>query len=213
MDKKIFSSRLTQFAETVSATKAEFAKMLGMSPQMLHKYINGERLPLPEILNKIRKLGCNINWLLNGEGEMLVPRQEAVKKIKKVPVLGEVECGVPIYTQLNSDNLKYTELTDVNHYTNPFIVIARGDSMRPYINPGDYLLCIEDTAKIKDGRAVVVNFRTIPETYMSNAKLIRFLNDDRIMFYSINTKFPPTIHKKSDIYKIYKVVRIIREVR
>jgi SOS-response transcriptional repressor LexA len=213
MDKKIFSSRLKQFAATVSATKAEFANLLEMSPQMLHKYINGERLPLPEILNKIRKTGCNINWLLNGEGEMLIQKQEGNKKTKKVPVLGEVECGVPIYTQLNSDSLKYTELADVNHYVNPFFVIARGDSMRPYINPGDHLLCIEDFTKIKDGRAVVVNFRTIPETYMSNAKLIRFLNDDRIMLYSINTKFPPTIHRKSDIYKIYKVVKIIREVR
>ena len=45
MDKKIFSSRLTQFANAVSSHKAEFAGMIEMSPQMLHKYINGERLP------------------------------------------------------------------------------------------------------------------------------------------------------------------------
>jgi phage repressor protein C with HTH and peptisase S24 domain len=85
--------------------------------------------------------------------------------------------------------------------------------MRPYINPGDYLLCVDEPGKLKDGRAVVVNFKTIPETYMSNAKLIRYLDNDRIMFYSINTKYPPTIHKKTDIYKIYKVMRIIREVK
>ncbi len=213
MDKKIFSARLTQFANAVASTKAEFAEMIEMSPQMLHKYINGERLPLPEILNKIHKVGCNLNWLLNGEGEMMTIKKESTKKTKKIPVLVEVECGVPVYNQLNNESLRYIELTDVSHYLNPFIAVARGDSMRPYINPGDLLLCIEDKEKIKDGRAVVVNFKTIPETYMSNAKLIRFLDDDRIMLYSINTKYPPTIHKKSDIYKIYKVIRIIREVK
>jgi len=213
MDKKIFSERLNRFADAVSASRAEFAEMLGMSPQMLSKYLNAVRLPLPEIMNRIRRLGCNINWLLNGDGEMMVPKQEGSKKNKKVPILGEVECGVPVYAQLNYDSIKYIELTDVSHYVNPFIVIARGDSMRPYINPGDYLLCIDEPGKLKDGRAVVVNFKTIPESYMSNAKLIRYINDDKIMLYSINTKYPPTIHRKSDIYKIYKVVRIIREVK
>lgn len=213
MDKKLFSHRLNQFCSSVSSTKAEFAKLLGMSPQMLHKYLNGERLPLPEILNKIYALGCNLNWLLNGNGEMMNNSPVSSKKSRKIPVLAEVECGTPVSTQINEDITKYLELTDVNHYTNPFIAIARGDSMRPYINPGDYLLCVEDTNKIKDGRAVVVNFKSVPETYMSNAKLIRFLDDDRIMLYSINTKFPPTIHKKNDIYKIYKVLRIIREVK
>jgi len=213
MDKKIFSARLTQFANAVSSTKAEFAGIIEMSPQMLHKYLNGERLPLPEILNKINKAGCNLNWLLNGEGEMMVIKQESIKKTKRIPVLGEVECGVPVYTQMNGDSLKYYELSDISHYLNPFIAIARGDSMAPYINPGDLLLCVDDPAKIKDGRAVVVNFKTIPDSYMSNAKLIRFMGNDKIMLYSINTKFPPTVHKKSDIYKIYKVVKIIREVR
>jgi hypothetical protein len=74
-------------------------------------------------------------------------------------------------------------------------------------------LCTDEPQKLKNGRAVIVNFKTIPETYSSNAKLINFLDDDRIMLYSINTKFPPVIYKKSDIYRIYKVVRIIRDVR
>ncbi len=213
MDKKIFSSRLTQFANAVSTTKAEFAGMIEMSPQMLHKYINGERLPLPQILNKIHRLGCNLNWLLNGEGEMMIVKQESIKKTKRIPILAEVECGVPVYTQMSSETLKYYELSDIGHYLNPFIAVARGDSMAPYINPGDFLLCVDDSTKIKDGKAVVVNFKSIPDSYMSNAKLIRFMDDDRIMLYSINTKFPPTVHKKSDIYKIYKVVKIIREVR
>jgi len=213
MDKALFSVRLNEFCKTVSPTQVDFAAKLGMKPQTLQKYLKGHRLPLPDILNKISNLGCNINWLLNGEGEMLKKPEKPNAKTKLIPVLATVECGTPVYTQVNEEGIKMMELTDSNHFTNPFIAVARGDSMRPYINPGDYLLCAEEPNKIKDGRAVVVNFKTIPDTYASNAKLIKFLDDDRIMLYSVNTKFPPTVHKKSEIYKIYKVVRIIRDVK
>jgi len=213
MDKNSFSERLMEFCKVVSPTQVDFAGKLGMKPQTLQKYIKGQRMPLPDILNKISNLGCNINWLLNGEGEMLKKTEKFRSKTKLIPVLAEVECGVPVYNQVNSDAIKVMELADVNHFTNPFVAVARGDSMRPYINPGDHLLCSDEPNKLKDGRAVVVNFKTIPETYSSNAKLIKYLDDDRIMLYSINTKFAPTVHRKSEIYKIYKVVRIIREVR
>lgn len=213
MDKALFSVRLNEFCKTVSPTQVDFAAKLGMKPQTLQKYLKGHRLPLPDILNKISNLGCNINWLLNGEGDMLKKADKPNVKTKSIPVLATVECGTPVYNQINEEGIKMMELTDSNHFTNPFIAIARGDSMRPYINPGDFLLCSEDTQKIKDGRAVVVNFKSVPDTYSSNAKLIKYLDDDRIMLYSVNTKFPPTVHKKSEIYKIYKVVRIIRDVK
>lgn len=213
MDKILFSNRLNEFCKTVSHTQVDFAEKLGMQPQSLQKYLKGQRLPLPEILSKISNLGCNINWLLNGEGEMMKKNVIKSTKTKLIPILAEVECGVPIYNQITQEDLKYEELSDVNHFVNPFIAVARGDSMRPYINPGDRLLCSDEPHKIKNGRAVVVNFKTIPETYSSNAKLINILEDGRIMLYSINTKFPPTVHRESDIFRIYKVVRIIREVR
>ena len=213
MDKNLFGKRLNDFCKTVSPTQVDFADKLEMKPQSLQKYLKGQRLPLPEILSKISSLGCNLNWLLNGEGDMLKKTVTKIFKTKPIPVVAEVECGVPLYNQINHEDMKYLELADVNHLINPFIAVARGDSMRPYINPGDYLLCTDEPQKLKNGRAVIVNFKTIPETYSSNAKLINFLDDDRIMLYSINTKFPPVIYKKSDIYRIYKVVRIIRDVR
>ena len=213
MEKSDFGKRLLKFCKYTFQTQVEFARKLNIKPQALQKYIKGYRLPLPDFLNRLYKLGCNINWLLSGEGEMIETKASPRGKTRLVPILAEVECGTPVYNQINQEHIKMAELTDVSHYNNPFIVIARGDSMRPYINPGDYLLCVDEPTKIKDGSAVVIDFKTIPETYSSNAKLIKFLKDDSIMLYSINTKFAPTIHKKSEIYKIYKVIRIIRDVK
>jgi phage repressor protein C with HTH and peptisase S24 domain len=213
MDRIGFSKRFGNFCSSVTLKKTEIAENLGITPQALQKYLNGERLPLPDMLEKIGMLGCNINWLINGEGEMLKSRISVSSKSKRIPVLAEVDCGTPVYTQINNDTVKYIEITDINYYVNPFVVIARGDSMRPYINPGDLLVCSDEPQKIKDGRAVIVNLKTIPEHYSSNAKLIRFLDDESVLLYSINTKHPPMIVKKSDIFRIYKVVRIIREVK
>ncbi len=85
--------------------------------------------------------------------------------------------------------------------------------MSPFINPKDYLLCIDDSAKIKNKSAVVVSFKTEPENYEANAKLYYDLDDNHIMLYSINTKFPPTVHQKRDIAYVYKVIKIIRDVK
>jgi phage repressor protein C with HTH and peptisase S24 domain len=213
MEREEFANRFTEFCNSYSPKKSEFAGKLGITPQALQKYLNGDRLPHPETLEKLNRLGCNINWLLTGTGEMSKQNLRISSKTKQIPILAEVECGTPIYSQISDTTTKYIELSDINYYFNPFVVIARGDSMRPYINPGDLLVCSDDQHRIKDGRAVVVNYKTIPEHYSSNAKLIRFLDDEQLMFYSINTKFAPIVVKKSEILKIYKVVRIIREVK
>lgn len=134
------------------------------------------------------------------------------KNVMNVPIVGSVGCGTPLKEWENYGD-EYIALPDVKHYAHPFILIARGDSMRPYINPGDKLLCVDEPRLIKDRKAVVVSFKTEPETMDGNVKLIKYLSDGMIMLYSVNTKFDPMIVNEKDIYKIFKLVRIIREVK
>lgn len=133
-------------------------------------------------------------------------------KVKFLPIVGQVACGEPAITYYESGN-KFLEVGDVSHLATPFILLTKGDSMSPYINPHDKLVCTIPSSKIKDGSAVVVSFKSMPDTYEANAKLIRFLKDEKILLYSINTKFPPMIYSQNEIYQIYKVVKIIRDVR
>ncbi len=134
-------------------------------------------------------------------------------RFHKVPVLGYAECGSPAATWLDSA-VKVVDMADTGNLLNPFILIAKGDSMRPYINPGDKLLCSEHTDKIKDNTAVVAVFKSMPDTFEANAKLISWDRKKKIItLYSINTKFPPTNHLENEFVKIYKVNRIIRDVK
>lgn len=45
---------------------------LGLAKHLLHKYVRDESKPGAELLQKFRSLGMSIDWLLSGEGEMLI---------------------------------------------------------------------------------------------------------------------------------------------
>jgi repressor LexA len=157
----------------------------------------------------------SLDWLLKGENfakEVQRELKEVNQKVKQVPILGIAECGKPAATWHETSS-KIVELTEAAHLHSPFILIAKGDSMRPYINPGDRLLCADMPERIKNGTAVVVSFYSPPDTYEANAKLIKFERDGMVTLYSVNTQYAPTLHKDSEIQKIFKLVRIIRDVK
>jgi len=157
----------------------------------------------------------SLDWLMKGETMAQSVQREIAdisKKLTQVPILGIVECGRPSSTWYEAGN-KFIELNDISHLHTPFILVAKGESMSPYINAGDKILCADIPERIKNGVAVVVSFDSPPDTYEANAKLVKFEKDGIITLYSINTKYAPTIHRENEIKKIFKVVRIIRDVK
>jgi len=50
--------------------KQDFAEALGIAPPNLSRYLNGDSLPNKTVLLLIAQQGCNIHWLLTGEGSM-----------------------------------------------------------------------------------------------------------------------------------------------
>jgi len=205
---------LEAFGNLISSNEVKFEK------SNLSKYERNTVRPTTDFyLALSEKLGININWILSGKGDMVASNKDFQKaeiilasaKLKKIPVLGLAECGKPSATW--EDNAeRFIELPDTGQLNKPFILIAHGDSMRPYINPLDKLLCSDEPDRIKNGTAVVVSFKSVPDTYEANAKLI-LRKRDHCVLYSVNSKFPPSVHKYDDIVKIYKLVRIIRDVR
>lgn len=135
-------------------------------------------------------------------------------KIRSVPVFGSVYCGMPAPQWDLSEVKHYIDLPDLSKYKYSFGLIAKGDSMSPYINPGDFLVCVDKAELIKDGKAVVVVFKGTIDNNEVNAKLLRI--DKRrslVTLYSVNTKYPPVTYNEEEILKIYKLIKIIREVK
>ncbi len=73
-------SRIRYFGVAVFGRIKTFAEAMDMAPPNLHKYMNDEREPGIGILQKMQSLGCSIDWLLSGEGEMLLAKRLRRKK-------------------------------------------------------------------------------------------------------------------------------------
>lgn len=66
--------RLRRIAEVLfDGNKSELARALNMHPGSFTKYLREKRRPGAKILNRILRLGVNINWFLTGEGQILRP--------------------------------------------------------------------------------------------------------------------------------------------
>jgi hypothetical protein len=62
--------RLRAFAETGFKTITEFAYAIGSSPQNVYKYFKTDREPSAVVMKRLVEAGCNLNWLVAGDGEM-----------------------------------------------------------------------------------------------------------------------------------------------
>lgn len=57
--------------ELFDGNKSELARSLDMKPSSFAKYTDGSRRPGSGVLERLSRLGVNINWFLSGRGSML----------------------------------------------------------------------------------------------------------------------------------------------
>jgi len=211
---KEVSRRLDSMLDKRGLSKYELSRQSGISQQLLSKsYTGKQNWSYKTLLILSEYFKVPVDWFAYGIESDSKRDSSPGGKITHVPILGFAECGTPPVGWIESSS-RSVDIADAGHLRTPFILIAKGDSMRPYINPGDKLVCADMPSLVKDKTAVVVGFKSVPDTYEANAKLIRFDKKNKLItLYSINTLYPPTNHNESEIYKIYKLVRIIREVK
>ncbi len=77
-----FGTRLGQFVNENFVSVLKFSYRIEIGPSLIHKYINNKSSPGHNVLQKLYEAGCNINWLLSGEGEMWNETEEG-KKLKE----------------------------------------------------------------------------------------------------------------------------------
>lgn len=227
-DGKAIGLRISQIRKDLGLNKSKFAVAISgpgrkFDQPTITRYESGEFNPKVEFYEALsEKYNINPYWIRHGTGNKYLKENKSelisepdlsyTVKINEASIYGEVFCGAPA-SQWQEENVLKTIPTDVRDRS-AFGVIAKGNSMEPYINDKDILICVDNPHLIKDKSAVVTVFKSEPETTNSNAKLIkRDLKNKTIILYSINTRNPPEVYKESEILKIYKVVRIIREVK
>ena len=119
-------------------------------------------------------------------------------RMKKIPILGEIACGEPIFAEENYEGFF---LLDKNLPEADFILTAKGDSMiEANIHSGD-LVFLRVTQDVENG--------TIAAVLIEDDATLKRVNksDGTLILQPCNNKYPPIIITEED----HKNVRILGE--
>lgn len=76
-----FGERLKHWIRRHYSSQKKFANIIGVSRQTLTNYITGISFPKEEFLKNLSDLGCSVNYLLTGTGDIYADN-EAGKKLR-----------------------------------------------------------------------------------------------------------------------------------
>ncbi len=171
-------NRIKEILEEKGIKQTWLADKLNKSYNMVNSYVQNRRQPSLEDLYKIAEvLGVEAKQLLvTGLQKTKLNEDSATNAYTvKIPLLGTVACGTPIFAEENIE--AFIPVSDKfikpsNHY---FILRASGDSMNEVgIDDGDLVL-IRQQNTARDGEHVVAlidDEATIKEFHYSNNMII-----------------------------------------
>lgn len=209
--------RLREFGEQQFKSSVNFAKALGVSPQHLNAYLTGQRIPGNKMQDRLRKLGCDIGWLMTGlrreqveqdfvrattkitegRGRKVVGESTMPYDIKMYPVAGKAQAGKGV-------------LTFEYHRMEPgppgvvvpegYWFIVKGDSMEPRYYKGEMVFVRKDLKPENGDFAVVVW-----DDYTEAAIKQIFYKDGNAILRSINPAHEPILVSTQKISFIAKI--------
>lgn len=157
----MLSERIRSLRKKRGLSLEQLADMIGTSRQTVHRYETGviANIPHEKIEALARVLGTTPSRLMGWEADSEIPtfNNKTVANIatattKKLPVLGNVACGEPVFA---SEEQGYYVSADANMSAD-FCLTARGDSMiNARIFDGD-LLFVRKQESVDDGEIAVV---------------------------------------------------------
>jgi transcriptional regulator with XRE-family HTH domain len=139
---RTIGERMRLFALAKYSKIYDFADALDMGAPNVQAYMRGARRPGSSVLQKIKKLGCNLDWLLTGEGEMM-QREAPVKQPDSDHLTGNRR-----ELTLEEAQERYTEGKN-------FFMPAIGAKMTPYPITEGEMLIISPTEQPIDGDFVL----------------------------------------------------------
>ena len=200
---RTIKERTLEFIKCKKISVKEFENRCGLS----NGYIGSMRKGFgAEKLNNVLTAFPELNrdWLLYGDGEMIVQTPSVVDTRPRLPL--NVKAGQN--ELLDGVTLAQCEQVPVvpmfPNYT--FTMRVTGESMMPYINPGDEMAClkIEESSFLQWGRIYVLS--------TSQGVIVKKIFDsgDGIRCVSFNDAYPDFIIPKSEIYSFNLVIGLVR---
>ena len=177
-------------------TLDELARAIGTSKQTIHRYESGmiSNIPPEKIVALAKELGTSPSALYGWEESETFPSfsysgTEAVTeslRVKKIPILGEIACGIPIYAEEEHESyVMASGITDAD-----FCLRASGDSMiGARIYDGDIVFIRAQNSVDNGDVAVVINGdeATLKRVYY-------YPEEQKLILSPENPKYAPLVY-------------------
>lgn len=199
-----FVKRFNKILNEKNITQTELSKLTGITQSSISDWARGKYLPRQDkvyILSKALKVSPS--YLLGYDDDIQdlssIPGIIPVKAIKKIPILGSIVCGYPVWS---AENYQGYYPSDPDIFAADFCLYADGDSMvDANIHDGD-LVFFKKTPDVENGTIVAALID-------GDATLKKFTKtNEAIILSPCNDTYHPIIINKDD----GKEVRILGEM-
>ena len=147
-----FGRRLKQLIDKLGLSQTAFSREINVPQPSISAYLNGRNLPKIDffIALKSRFPEVNLDWLIYGRGSMFVEETTRIKEPSKqeqirIPVVSRIAAGQLVQHWVAEHPDEWLSLDPETLGTSPadqlFGLVVSGDSMEPWMYPGDIVLC------------------------------------------------------------------------
>lgn len=183
----------------------DVAKQLGLARQTLYKYETGliTNIPLTRIEELAKIYNVTPGYITGWEDDDIdlskIPGIILPVKMKKIPILGTIACGEPIFAE---ENYEGYFMLDSNLPVADFVLRAKGDSMVDAdIYEGD-LVFFRRKSDVDNGSIAAV----IIEDEATLKKVYK--NESNLILQPCNSNYAPIVLSEND----HKNIRVLGEM-
>lgn len=201
--KQIFE-RLQKAMSESNLSYGEIANITNIPKSAVHRYISGEtpKIPLDRLKLLAKALNVTPAYLMgweNTDNENIPSNILPLPKVCKIPLLGTIACGEPIFAEEN-----ISDMIDVPEHINAdFALRCKGDSMiDARINDGD-IVYIKQQPTVDNGQIAAVligDEATLKRVYIS---------DNTVTLMACNPRFAPLIYSGPELERLRIIGRAI----
>lgn len=187
----MFSKQIKLLRTNKGLTQVEFAKIFNIATGTIAMWETGKRQPDFNTINKLAEyFNVSTDYLLG------VEQQPKPKKIGvKIPVLGEVQAGVPI--EAIQDIIDYEEIDEQTAAQGEFFALqVRGDSMEPKFSQGDVVI-VKQQSTVDSGNIAIVLVNGDSATIK---KFVR--HDSGISLIALNPAYEPMFYTNKEVEEL-----------
>lgn len=153
--KKVFGRNLSRLLEEHHETQADLAEKMQVAPSSVSGWCTGTKMPR---MNKVEWLAAHFNVSRSDLIEehpqpALPPDAIPYAPTQRIPILGRISAGLPLYAEEQIEGYTYT---DLNHGGEYFALRVHGDSMDALGIKDGYLVIVRRQNYVDNGTVCVV---------------------------------------------------------